>query len=34
MADGIEWEDLMPEVNTTTTPATMRWKLIDRDTGC
>ncbi|HEX6255829.1 MAG TPA: multicopper oxidase family protein [Euzebyales bacterium] len=33
MADGIEWEDLMPEVNRTTTPATMRWKLIDRDTG-
>ena len=33
MADGIEWEDLMPEVNRTTTPANMRWKLVDRDTG-
>jgi FtsP/CotA-like multicopper oxidase with cupredoxin domain len=33
MADGIEWEDLMPEVNRTTTSANMRWKLIDRDTG-
>ncbi|HEU4542795.1 MAG TPA: multicopper oxidase family protein [Jiangellaceae bacterium] len=33
MADGIEWEDLMPEVNRTTTTANMRWKLVDRDTG-
>ena len=33
LADGIEWEDLMPEVNRTTTPANMRWKLVDRDTG-
>jgi FtsP/CotA-like multicopper oxidase with cupredoxin domain len=33
MADGIEWEDLMPEVNRTTTPANMRWRLIDRDSG-
>jgi FtsP/CotA-like multicopper oxidase with cupredoxin domain len=33
MADGIEWEDLMAEVNRTTTPANMRWKLVDRDTG-
>jgi FtsP/CotA-like multicopper oxidase with cupredoxin domain len=33
MADGIEWEDLMPEVNRSTTSANMRWKLIDRDTG-
>jgi FtsP/CotA-like multicopper oxidase with cupredoxin domain len=33
MADGIEWEDLMPEVNRTTTPANMRWKLVDRDNG-
>lgn len=29
----IEWEDDMVEVNRLTTPATMRWKLIDRDTG-
>ncbi|MGH2754096.1 MAG: multicopper oxidase domain-containing protein [Actinomycetota bacterium] len=33
MADGVEWEDLMPEVNRGTTTANMRWKLIDRDTG-
>jgi FtsP/CotA-like multicopper oxidase with cupredoxin domain len=33
MADGIEWEDLMPEVNRATTTANMRWKLVDRDTG-
>jgi FtsP/CotA-like multicopper oxidase with cupredoxin domain len=31
-ADGIEWEDDMVEVNRLTTPANMRWKLIDRDT--
>ncbi len=33
MADGIEWEDLMPEVNRKTTAANMRWKLVDRDSG-
>jgi FtsP/CotA-like multicopper oxidase with cupredoxin domain len=33
MADGIEWEDLMPDVNRATTTANMRWKLIDRVTG-
>jgi FtsP/CotA-like multicopper oxidase with cupredoxin domain len=33
LADGIEWEDLMPEVNRATTAANMRWKLVDRDTG-
>jgi FtsP/CotA-like multicopper oxidase with cupredoxin domain len=32
-AGGIEWEDDMVEVNKLTTPANMRWKLIDRDTG-
>jgi FtsP/CotA-like multicopper oxidase with cupredoxin domain len=32
-ADGIEWEDDMVEVNRMTTPANMRWKLIDRVTG-
>jgi FtsP/CotA-like multicopper oxidase with cupredoxin domain len=31
--DGIEWEDDMVEVNRITTPANMRWKLVDRDTG-
>lgn len=30
---GIEWEDDMVEVNRLTTPANMRWKLIDRETG-
>jgi FtsP/CotA-like multicopper oxidase with cupredoxin domain len=29
-ADGIEWEDDMVEVNELTTPANMRWKLVDR----
>jgi FtsP/CotA-like multicopper oxidase with cupredoxin domain len=32
-AGGIEWEDDMVEVNRMTTPANMRWKLIDRDSG-
>jgi FtsP/CotA-like multicopper oxidase with cupredoxin domain len=32
-AQGIEWEDDMVEVNRATTPANMRWKLVDRDTG-
>jgi FtsP/CotA-like multicopper oxidase with cupredoxin domain len=32
-AEGIEWEDDMVEVNRMTTPANMRWKIIDRDTG-
>jgi FtsP/CotA-like multicopper oxidase with cupredoxin domain len=32
-AQGIEWEDDMVEVNRVTTPANMRWKLVDRDTG-
>src|SRR5262245_9421533 len=32
-AQGIEWEDDMVEVNRETTPASMRWKLVDRDTG-
>jgi FtsP/CotA-like multicopper oxidase with cupredoxin domain len=32
-AEGVEWEDDMVEVNRLTTPANMRWKLIDRDTG-
>jgi FtsP/CotA-like multicopper oxidase with cupredoxin domain len=30
---GIEWEDDMVEVNRLTTPANMRWKLVDRTTG-
>jgi FtsP/CotA-like multicopper oxidase with cupredoxin domain len=31
-AQGIEWEDDMVEVNRMTTPANMRWKLVDRET--
>ncbi|TWD83027.1 FtsP/CotA-like multicopper oxidase with cupredoxin domain [Kribbella amoyensis] len=30
---GIEWEDDMVDVNRITTPATMRWKLVDRSTA-
>jgi FtsP/CotA-like multicopper oxidase with cupredoxin domain len=30
---GIEWEDDMVDVNRMTTPANMRWKIIDRETG-
>jgi FtsP/CotA-like multicopper oxidase with cupredoxin domain len=32
-ADGIEWEDDMVEMNRQTTPANMRWLMIDRETG-
>jgi FtsP/CotA-like multicopper oxidase with cupredoxin domain len=32
-AGGIEWEDDMVDVNRMTTPANMRWKLVDRETG-
>jgi FtsP/CotA-like multicopper oxidase with cupredoxin domain len=32
VAGGIEWEDDMVEVNKLTTPANMRWKLVDRST--
>jgi FtsP/CotA-like multicopper oxidase with cupredoxin domain len=32
-AQGIEWEDDMIEVNRMTTPANMRWKLVDQETG-
>ncbi|HEX2072816.1 MAG TPA: multicopper oxidase domain-containing protein [Geodermatophilus sp.] len=31
--DGIEWEDDMVEMNRATTPATVRWKLLDRTAG-
>jgi FtsP/CotA-like multicopper oxidase with cupredoxin domain len=33
VAQGIEWEDDMVEVNRMTTPANMRWKFVDRETG-
>jgi FtsP/CotA-like multicopper oxidase with cupredoxin domain len=32
-SDGIEWEDLMPEINRASDPSNMFWKLIDRETG-
>jgi FtsP/CotA-like multicopper oxidase with cupredoxin domain len=31
--DGLEWEDLMPEINRASDPANMIWQLIDRETG-
>ena len=31
--DGLEWEDLMPEINRATDPTNMIWKLVDRETG-
>jgi FtsP/CotA-like multicopper oxidase with cupredoxin domain len=31
--DGLEWEDLMPEINRASDPSNMIWKLIDRETG-
>ena len=32
-SDGIEWEDLMPDINRMTDPTNMIWKLVDRQTG-
>ncbi len=31
--DGLEWEDLMPEINRVSDSANMIWQLIDRQTG-
>ena len=31
--NGLEWEDLMPEINRQTDPTNMIWKLVDRETG-
>ena len=31
--DGLEWGDLMPEINRQTNPSNIIWKLIDRETG-
>ena len=31
--DGLEWEDLMPEINRASDPSNMIWQLIDRETG-
>ncbi|HEX4776531.1 MAG TPA: multicopper oxidase domain-containing protein [Acidimicrobiia bacterium] len=32
-ADGLEWEDLMPEINAASDAHNMIWKLVDLDTG-
>ena len=32
-ADGLEWEDLMPEINAASNAHNMIWKLVDLDTG-
>ena len=31
--DGLEWEDLMPEINRASDATNMRWMLIDRESG-
>jgi FtsP/CotA-like multicopper oxidase with cupredoxin domain len=31
--DGLEWEDLMPEINRKTNTSNMIWRLVDRDSG-
>ncbi|SDZ24986.1 Multicopper oxidase [Geodermatophilus africanus] len=31
--DGLEWEDLMPEINAASTPENMFWRLVDGQTG-
>ena len=31
--DGLEWEDLMPEINRESDPSNMIWQLIDRQSG-
>jgi FtsP/CotA-like multicopper oxidase with cupredoxin domain len=33
MPDGLEWEDLMPEINAASNAHNMIWKLVDTDTG-
>jgi FtsP/CotA-like multicopper oxidase with cupredoxin domain len=32
-ADGLEWEDLMPEINKASDPDNMIWQLVDGETG-
>jgi FtsP/CotA-like multicopper oxidase with cupredoxin domain len=32
-SDGLEWEDLMPEINRASDAENMSWKLVDRETG-
>ena len=31
--DGLEWEDLMPEINRVSDSGNMIWQLIDREPG-
>jgi FtsP/CotA-like multicopper oxidase with cupredoxin domain len=31
--DGLEWEDLMPDINRASDPGNMIWTLVDRETG-
>jgi len=31
--DGLEWEDLMPDINRASDPGNMIWQLVDRQTG-
>jgi FtsP/CotA-like multicopper oxidase with cupredoxin domain len=31
--DGLEWEDLMPDINRATDSTNMHWHIVDRDTG-
>jgi FtsP/CotA-like multicopper oxidase with cupredoxin domain len=33
VGDGLEWEDLMPDINRASDPSNMIWKLVDRETG-
>jgi FtsP/CotA-like multicopper oxidase with cupredoxin domain len=33
MSDGLEWEDLMPEINAASSAHNMIWKLVDVETG-
>jgi FtsP/CotA-like multicopper oxidase with cupredoxin domain len=32
-SDGLEWEDLMPDINRASDPGNMLWRLVDRETG-
>jgi FtsP/CotA-like multicopper oxidase with cupredoxin domain len=32
-SDGLEWEDLMPDINRQSNPSNMIWQLVDRETG-
>jgi FtsP/CotA-like multicopper oxidase with cupredoxin domain len=32
-SDGLEWEDLMPDINRQSNPSNMIWQLVDKETG-